>query len=221
MSTTKDKLDEFGILSLEDLRNKIDTDAFLTFCTGNRISHGTIKQWKDKLQNITLGKAPSDLYIDYRTFANPYQERYKENWEKEIKKALSKKVVCVEDMVTHIFETTKEVFADTKFKDNFYFYHDALSLMTCAETIKWMKEKDYYKHWLLPEMNLNSSGPTARYKGRPVGDSPELMPLDSTLNKDVDDAVNMHVAYTSHISKDDPHQFSMATPKKGLQTMLL
>ena len=49
---TKDKLNEFGILSLEDLRNKIDTYAFLTFCTGNRISHGTINQWKQKLKNI-------------------------------------------------------------------------------------------------------------------------------------------------------------------------
>jgi hypothetical protein len=29
------------------------------------------------------------------------------------------------------------------------FYHDALALMTCKEAIKYMKDNDYFKHWLL------------------------------------------------------------------------
>ena len=117
-------------------------------------------------------------------------------------------------MIIHIYECTKEYFTNTEFKDNFYFFHDALLLMTSKGTVEWMKEKGIYKHWLLPMKGLNEG---TRYAGRPVGDSPELMPLDSTLNKDVDDAVKMHVAYISHLLNTDKRKFSMATPSKGIR----
>jgi hypothetical protein len=38
---------------------------------------------------------------------------------------------------------------------DWFFYHDALSQMTCSETGKWMKEQGYYKRWLLPQSGVN------------------------------------------------------------------
>ena len=99
----------------------------------------------------------------------------------------------------------------TKFEDNFYFYHDALSLMTAAETRKWMLEIDYEKYWVLPMKDLNKG---TTYHNRPVGDSPEMMPLDCSLFNDLHEAANRHVSLTHLLHKDDPKKFSLATPKE-------
>ena len=42
-----------------------------------------------------------------------------------------------------------------------------------------------------------------------------MNPTDNTLNKDLDDAVKRHVAYTYYLDRDDPRKFSMATPAEG------
>jgi hypothetical protein len=137
------------------------------------------------------------------------------------------------------------------YKDDWYFYHDALSLMTAASTVVWMKNKTlvdgttYYSHWLLPKFGLNQGRVSylyapfdnailelntnvfnlmlfckyfflsaTKYKERPVGNSPEMMPLDNTLNKDLDDAVRRHVACTTSLHPNDPKKFTLSQPKK-------
>ena len=45
-----------------------------------------------------------------------------------------------------------------------------------------MKEKNYYHRWLLPMNGLQDGTP---YSGRPVGNSPEFMPLDNILNREI------------------------------------
>ena len=67
-------------------------------------------------------------------------------------------------------------------EDDFFIVHDALVLMTAKETIQWMKEKNYYHRWFLPMNGLQDWTP---YSGRPVGNSPEFMPLDNSLNRDI------------------------------------
>ena len=67
-------------------------------------------------------------------------------------------------------------------EDDFFIVHDALVLMTAKETIQWMKEKNYFHRWLLPMNGLQDGTP---YDGRPVGNSPEFMPLDNSLNRDI------------------------------------
>ena len=64
-------------------------------------------------------------------------------------------------------------------EDDLYIVHDALVLMAAKETIKWMKQKGYLYHWLLPLNGLQGGTP---YDGRPVGNIPEFMPLDNILN---------------------------------------
>jgi len=153
---------------------------------------------------------------DYRKFANPYKEKYGDRWEEEIAKcATLKKYRCITDLVTHIYEESKKLFADTMFKDNWYFYHDALSLMTSKCTLEWMESKGYLKHWLLPKFDLNGD---TRYAGRPIGNSPEMMPMDCHLNKDLDNAVRRHIAVTHSLPMSDQRKFSMATPLVGARS---
>ena len=50
-------------------------------------------------------------------------------------------------------------------EDNLFIVHDALVLMKATETIKWMKENNYFHHWLLPTNVLQDGKP---YAGRPA-----------------------------------------------------
>ena len=94
---------------------------------------------------------------------------------------------------------TKKTYENTKYKDCWMFYHDALSLMTAKECVAWMKEQyideektiSYYDKWILPAHGLNDE--YARFKDRPIGNSPEMMPLDNCLNKDLHECVARHV----------------------------
>ena len=67
-------------------------------------------------------------------------------------------------------------------KDDFFIVHDTLVLMTAMETIEWMKEKNYLHRWLLHMNGLQDGTP---YECPPVGNSPEFMPLDNNLNREI------------------------------------
>jgi len=51
------------------------------------------------------------------------------------------------------------------------------------------------------------------YTSHPMGDSPELMPLNCSLFKDVHVATQRNVNLILLLPDDDPKKFSMATPK--------
>jgi hypothetical protein len=51
-----------------------------------------------------------------------------------------------------------------------------------------------------------------RFFGRPIGDTPEIMNWDNSLNKDVHESVNHHIQQTINLGKDDPRKFLLATP---------
>ena len=81
-----------------------------------------------------------------------------------------------------MMKEAKNLMKGSVHEDNFFIVHDALVLMTEKETIQWMKEKNYYHRWLLPMNGLQDGTP---YAGRLVGNSPEFMPLDNSLNRDL------------------------------------
>jgi hypothetical protein len=85
-------------------------------------------------------------------------------------------------MIEHMVEETQRVMKGTNHEGHGKFYHDALTLMTCKKSIKYMKDRDYFKHWLLPLEGLQHG---RRYNESIPGDIPELMPQDETLNMDI------------------------------------
>ena len=205
---TKEKLLLANISSVGDLkRNNQPVPG---------ISDTSLQFLRDQAQLAKDEKAPTK--IDHRKAANPYQSRYGDEWETVLKKSsyFSSQVV-ITDYIEHIMHESKKVMQGTKYQDDWYFYHDALSLMTSVKTKEWMKSKGYYKHWILAKNNLyaqDSNGLQKKYGDNPIGNSPEFMPWDSHLNQDLHSAHDQHVALTRHLPEDDPLKFSGSTPSR-------
>ena len=100
-----------------------------------------------------------------------------------------KKYRDVLDLAQHMYDEGLRRHPD----GNFWFYHDALSLLCSAETRNELEKRGILKHWILPENGLNAGTVFAL---RPTGNRPEYMPWDTSLNKCLIDAVMYHVAIT-------------------------
>jgi hypothetical protein len=84
---------------------------------------------------------------------NPYEARYGNNWKSELKKATQMQAyVCITDMIEHIVQESEAVMAGTSHEEDWMFYHDALSLMTAADSMEWMREKDYLRRWIFQKL---------------------------------------------------------------------
>ena len=60
----------------------------------------------------------------------------------------------------------------------------------------WTRQKGYLHQWLLP---LNGLQDGTNYSGRPVGNIPEFMPLDNSLNRDILHSLRMHSVLSRYI----------------------
>ena len=103
-------------------------------------------------------------------------------------------------------------------EDDLFIVHDALVLMTAKEMIKWMKWNNYFHHWLLPMNGLQDRTP---YSGLPLGNSPDFMPLDNSLNRDILHSLRFHCVLIRYLldgeGTDDEERnmcFSLSTPKE-------
>ena len=75
-----------------------------------------------------------------------------------------------------------------------------------------MKFMGYHKHWILPELGCNAN---TVYHDHAVGNAPEVMPLDTSLFNDLDEAIDRHVVRSSRLAHADPKKFSMSTPARA------
>lgn len=118
---------------------------------------------------------------------------------------------------------TTDAMKDTIYEGRGLFFHDALSQLTERDTITWMKnnkygDRTYYSMWIKPELGCNDvveredGKPVRSYSKRPVGNSPELMCLDNSLNQDIHENVRRNVSATSFLPDDDERKFSLTTP---------
>jgi len=208
---TLEKLAEFDVKTIADFSHVTDED--LQAMVKARIgSWDRLFDWREQCDEA-MKRPPAPPDIDFRKHSNPYLARYGTGqWEEKLKNCYHMAgYVCITDMVQHIHDETEALFRGQTF--NWGFYHDALSLMTAKDTIAWMKENHIYIRWILPELGLNAE--RKHFANAPVGNSPEFMPLDNSLNKDIHDGVDRHVLYTSHLEEDDPRKFSMTTPARG------
>eukprot|EP00941_MAST-03F_sp_MAST-3F-sp1_P000451 g451.t1 len=164
--------------------------------------------------------------IDHTKADNPYQSLYgNDKWEAEILKAhvFQSRCVSVKQLVTHIIQSSQKAFNGTIHEKDWRFYHDALKQMTDSKCLNWMKEtKDthgvtYFDRWILPCKGLNAG---TVYEKHPPGNSPELMPLDCHLNKDVKDCVARHYVVSNLLKRYVPNStpteavFNVSTPKQ-------
>jgi hypothetical protein len=231
--TQKKIEDNFFINSVVQLSCLSDSEA-LSLSILCSLHIDKVKKWRDMAQDMQPGKCPYPYSFDYvQDQANPYEHRYGSEWLTEIHKVAQSgltKVTCVTDLIEHIDKETKAAFKGTTYADTYRWSHDALTQMCDAACKKWMKENGYWERWVKPELALNSiieiigeNGKpvvSTRYRERPVGDSPELMPHDSSLNWDVDVSNRMHVLFTKHLPNSDERKIRLDTPKEITKAIL-
>jgi hypothetical protein len=86
---------------------------------------------------------------------------------------------------------SNRVMQGAKRANDWYFYHDALSQLTAKVMQNWLVEKGYKERWLLSLKGLNKG---TVYEIHPISVSPEMMPLDTSLFKDLHAGVCRHAA---------------------------
>ena len=112
----------------------------------------------------------------------------------------------------NIYLESEKVFKGTKGEKTWMFYHDALSIMTLEECKMFMREKGFIDRWILPELGLNDGTP---YANRLVRNSPKIMTLDCSLNKDIHRGVRRHCILTGKLDRDNEKN-SLNTQKQGV-----
>ena len=223
------KLLNAGIQTVKDIRFKelLSTDVDSKLKVMSEIPDSptlsTLKKLHLQSKTAIAGSAPAP--INHSNAQNPYLSRYgEENWRKEIEKvSYMKKYCCICELVTHIHDKTRDAFKGTRYEQTYLFYHDALITMTDKDCLAWMEEKGYLERWILPVLGCNNEiiienengvpKINKNYKGRPVGDCMELMPLDNSLFRDLRTCFDMHVTLTSILPSTDLRRFSKSTPK--------
>ena len=217
------RLEENGLVTVRDVLDKLTTEKMIEM---NRVCPSVKLDLLQELGKVCSSAIMTDApkMKDHTLAANPYESKYREKWYDTIIEVMrGKGLVCVTELVTHIVRESAKVYKGTKYEHTWVFYHDALSLMTAKETVEWMKTQKvkedssvtYHDKWILPQHGLNKA--FRRFDGKPIGNSPEMMPLDNCLNKDAHEAVARHVLMSrvSALDPEDTRVFSMKTPKKG------
>jgi hypothetical protein len=171
--------------------------------------------------NALEGAFPEDRVVNHKLSDNPYLSLFGElAWKNRIDACANiRGSVSIQKLVTHIMTATAAAYFGTKYETIWLVYHDALSSLTSGATQAWMKDtltadgRSYFDCMVAPLNGLNAG---TVYAGRAVGNSPEMMPLDSSLNKDLDDCVALHVTYGNSMEPTDPgyaDRFSRSTPR--------
>ena len=206
LGKTKSKqLLELGIKTIDDLNDFPNKDDI------------KIKGIK-KILMQAASALPGNLTLqtlDYTKALNPYEAKYKTEWKEYISNSTAlSPFVSINTIVMQMMDEAATVMKGSIFEHTWVFYHDALSLMTSKACISWMKETQYgncsiFDRWLLPVNGLNEK---TRYENKVVGNSPEFMPLDNSLNRDIQNCHDYHCILTNHLHRDDFRRFSKATP---------
>jgi hypothetical protein len=126
------------------------TDEMTQLVVGDgRLTSTVLTTIQNHLKDTCVGHAPAK--IDNKKADNPYEFRYGSAWEDDIQSTKAfKKATCITKMVEHIVTATSEVMKGTVYENDFYFYHDALSQMTCNKTKQMMTTMGHIKPWILP-----------------------------------------------------------------------
>ena len=98
--------------------------------------------------------------------------------------------VCITTLIEHMDTATAKAYKGTIYEKTYMWSHDALSQMVDKTCIKRMNKLGFYHRWLKLEMEISDEVfwdkegvlvTSRRYSGQPVGNSPELMPLNNSL----------------------------------------
>ena len=102
---------------------------------------------------VALPGKPEPSVKDHRKARNPYYSRYEDRWVEKLKSSSSmSKFCCITDLIQFMMKEVENLMKESIYEDHFFIVHDALVLMTEKETIKWTKERNCFRCWLLPTL---------------------------------------------------------------------
>ncbi len=205
-----ERLREIGLVLARDVARISDADLPHVAASLHGISFARLDTLRQVCRSAQPGTYP-ETSIDHRKASEPYKSRFPDDHEAKIAASGGLAAhVCVTELVRHIYRASAAVMVGTVYEDDWRWYHDALPQLTAKCTVDWMRANGFLAKMVRPDAGLNAG---TVYAARPVGNSPELMCWDCSLNKDVNDALKRHVAYTTVLDKHDARKFSKATPK--------
>ena len=219
------KMEKNGISLVQELAS-LDDIMLHSISSITRISTKRLITFRSRARQAKQGASMYPQKYDFRYETNPFLTRYGSEWEKYFisnKMSGMRGKVCVTHLVQHIDKTTKAAYKGTKYETTYLWSHDALTQMFDQTCIEWMKKERYYERWLKPEMGISEEvfwekegvlDISRRYNGRPVGNSPELMPLDNSLFRDFRASLNLHIGLTAHLPDTDVRKFCKSTPNR-------
>lgn len=193
--------------------SRLRSSRIATLTKKRGITRAKVKTWLEAARSAHVG-AYQPHVIDHRRAANPYESLYGDDWQTHIRKDVrTAGSVCITELIEHMDAETAAIYKGTKFEDSYFWYHDALSQLTCKRTREWLVEKDLLKRWLIPvgECNVGTC-----YFGRPCGNTPEVMCWDCSLNHDVHSTVEFYSSLCRWVPKDHPlylQRFGKASTK--------
>jgi len=214
---TKELLEEVGIKTVGDVKRIESPTEMEKMLLQKKISLQRLtKYWTEAIQAEDKD-APID--IDHRLSPNPYKSKFgDEYWEENLQKSTTfchSAYIC--NYVEHMMVESEKVMKGTIHEKTWMVYHDALAIMTAKSTKEWMAQKGYLNRWILPSNDLYDNLPInvrKSYNGKPVGNSPEYMPLDCHLNQDIHACHHYHTQLTQPIPDENPLKFTSSTPKR-------
>ena len=148
-----------------------------------------------------------------------YFEIYGENWMKELKSQVDKKLCCISDLMDHVVSESKAVYAGTDKVDSFLIFHDGLAIWWSKSAQNYLSETHNFRHrqWRCEDPTNEDS---RYYKHKVVGDSPEFCRgLDSHGFADLKQSTVFHSALTSVYGIEDERRFKMGTPSEVWRTL--
>ena len=124
--------------------------------------------------------------------------------------------MSIKDLIDWTIDRGNELFADTRYSTTWWIYHDALAQWWEKSAQEHIKARGFeFRQWRADD-TINAQI-NRRYRNRLMGDSPELMPLDSSLFGDLIEKVAWLVVATGQMGDN---KYSMATPDKAWKTMV-
>ena len=174
---------------------------------------------------------------------NPYQEKYgdgdvdihenlpdwekawletQKDWYQEMRKSTKmRKHASIKDFILFLIKCGNDVYNQTKRKDTWMIWHDALSILWDKESQKWLRtlkcpiegweDRTWADRFIRLRGKYNEMVSKSYKNGLP-GDSPELMPLDCHLFSDIKEGVARNVAFSFFLDDNDPDKYSLSTP---------
>ena len=186
----KAKMNELSIHTIDDLQLHVH-------------HHGIPKvpiQGFGQIYDIALQDLPGNppySFKDHMKAKNIYILRYGERWVDKLKSSTTmSKFCCITDLIRFMMNEVEKLMKGSVHDEDFFIFQNDLVLMTAKETINWMRKNGYLHQWLFPLNGLQYGTP---YDGRPVGNIPEFMSLDNSLNRDILHSLSMHSVLSRYI----------------------